>query len=65
MKTIAGDRILVEEGQLLGSWTAGCEGCGWIFGALSGRPGYYGRTEVAAAARLHASECIGDQGALW
>ncbi|MBG6098319.1 hypothetical protein [Nocardioides luteus] len=65
MKTIAGDRILIEEGQLLGSWTAACGGCGWIYGSLSGVAGYYSRTDVTTAARLHASECIGDQGALW
>ena len=65
MKTIAGDNILLEEGELLGSWTAACAGCCWIYGALSGVAGYYSRADVTTAARQHASECIGDQRVLW
>lgn len=65
MKTIAGDNILLEEGRLLGSWTAACGGCCWVYGALSGAAGHYSRANVAAAARIHATECIGDQRTLW
>lgn len=59
MKTLSGDRILIEEGPVMGQWTVGCEGCQQIL-----IQGHHSKTHAHDVAREHAKKCTGEQGDL-